>query len=198
MKLKKKLWSNNIFSKILFYLAFKKFDPIIKSRSNILKEFSHLDSEQNINMVDVSDKEITKRTAVAKSQIKLTKDTLDLILQNKTAKGNVLETAKITGIMAAKKTWDIIPLCHPLKITKIAIEFNIKKELKIIEFLCTVKAMDRTGVEMEALTGASAAALAVYDMCKAYDKSMEIGSIMLLSKTGGKSGEFNRSLINEP
>lgn len=157
-----------------------------------MKEFTHLDQNHSVNMVDVSEKEITKRSATAKSEIKLTKDTLQLIIENKTAKGNVLETAKITGIMAAKKTSDIIPLCHPIKITKISIAFNIHKKEKTIECLCTVKANDRTGVEMEALTGASAAALAVYDMCKAYDKSMIIKNTMLLSKTGGKSKDFVR------
>jgi len=158
-----------------------------------LKELTHLDSRGNVNMVDVSDKKATIRVAEAKSEIILTPETLELIENNKTAKGNVLETARITGIMGAKKTSELIPLCHPLKINKISIDFKINKDLSSISIFCKVTAEDKTGVEMEALTGASLASLAIYDMCKAYDKKMIIKNTMLISKTGGKSGDFFQS-----
>lgn len=155
-----------------------------------MKEFTHLDSEGKVNMVDISDKLPSARTAVAKSEIHAKKETIDLIISNSTAKGNVIETAKLTGIAAAKKTSELIFLCHPIKITGIEFNFNICSTY--IEIFCTVKATDKTGAEMEALTGASLAALAVYDMCKAYDKGMTISNTMLLKKTGGKSGDFSR------
>lgn len=155
-----------------------------------MKEFTHLDSEGRVNMVDVSDKTPSIRTAYAKSEIHAQKKTIELISSNKTAKGNVIETAKLTGIAGAKKTSELIFLCHPIKITGIEFEFNIFDSY--IEIFCTVKAEDKTGAEMEALTGASLAALAVYDMCKAYDKKMIISNTMLLKKTGGKSGDFTR------
>ncbi|MCB9481426.1 MAG: cyclic pyranopterin monophosphate synthase MoaC [Desulfobacteraceae bacterium] len=159
-----------------------------------MNHFTHIDKNGTVKMVDVSDKDITKRTAVAKSEIYMSKDTLDLILSDKIAKGNVLETAKLTGISAVKKTWDLIFLCHPLKITGIDFDFVIDKNSSCIAFYCTVNAEDRTGVEMEALTGAVAACLAVYDMCKAYDKKMIINNAVLLKKRGGKS---DLNLISE-
>ena len=159
-----------------------------------LNKLSHLDKNGRINMVDVSGKPDTARTAVAKSEIKMKKQTLDLILSNDIAKGSVLETSKIAGIAAAKKTWDLIPLCHNIRIGKIDVNFKINEKESFIEILCTATASDKTGIEMEALTGSSIAALTIYDMCKAYDKEMKVTNTCLLSKTGGKSGDFFRSM----
>ncbi|MCB9481842.1 MAG: cyclic pyranopterin monophosphate synthase MoaC [Desulfobacteraceae bacterium] len=155
-----------------------------------MKEFTHLDSKGRVNMVDISDKYPTKRTAVAKSEVHTRKDTIEKIISNGVAKGNVVETAKLTGITAAKKTSELIFLCHPIKITGIDFDFKINETS--IEIFCKVTANDQTGAEMEALTGVSLAALAIYDMCKAYDKRMTITNTMLLKKTGGKSGDFVR------
>jgi len=155
-----------------------------------LEEFTHLDSKGRVNMVDISDKLATKRTAIAKSEIHTKKDTIDLIISNTAAKGNVIETAKLTGIAGAKKTSELIFLCHPIKITGIEFDFIINDTY--IEIFCKISANDQTGAEMEALTGVSLAALAIYDMCKAYDKKMTITNTMLLKKTGGKSGDFTR------
>lgn len=155
-----------------------------------MKEFTHLDSKGRVHMVNISDKIPTKRTAIAKSEIHTKKETINLIESNNTAKGNVIETAKLTGIAGAKKTSDLIFLCHPIKITGIEFDFVINETF--IEIFCKISADDKTGAEMEALTGASLAALAIYDMCKAYDKEMIIKNTMLLEKTGGKSGDFRR------
>ena len=143
-------------------------------------------------MVDVSEKEVTRRTAKAQAVVKLKKGVLNLIKSQQILKGDVLEQAKVAGIMASKKTSDIIPLCHPLQISDIKISFFfLNYGIRIIS---RVKAMERTGVEMEALTACAVAALTIYDMCKMYDKSMEITDIMLLEKKGGKSGTFRRKL----
>ncbi|UJF36241.1 cyclic pyranopterin monophosphate synthase MoaC [Paenibacillus hexagrammi] len=143
-------------------------------------------------MVDVSDKAETKRTAAARSTLKMNPETLELIKQGKLKKGDVLAVAQVAGIMAAKKTSEWIPMCHPIPLTGIDIAFsdNGADELYIE---ATVRTTGQTGVEMEALTAVSAAALTVYDMCKAVQKDMEIRSTMLISKTGGKNGDFHRS-----
>lgn len=140
-------------------------------------------------MVDVSDKDITSRTATARTTVKMHPDTLHRILEGGIHKGDVLAVAQVAGIMAAKKTSDWIPMCHPLPLTGINVEYgnNGQDELYIE---ATVKTTGKTGVEMEALTAVSAAALTVYDMCKAIQKDMEIGPTKLLSKTGGKSGNY--------
>ncbi len=154
-------------------------------------EFTHFDSKGNAIMVDVTEKQKTERVAVAVGKIKVSEETLDLILAGKIGKGDVLGVARVAGIMASKQTSNLIPMCHPLMITGSSVTFDIDKENLEINITATVKVFEKTGVEMEALTAVSVAALTIYDMCKAVDKRMVIYDIHLLSKTGGKSGEFN-------
>ena len=151
---------------------------------------SHFDGEGRAHMVDVSDKPVTSRTAIAQGHIKMTADTLALITEGRADKGDVLGIARIAGIMGAKKTAELIPLCHPLPITKVALELTPDATLPGIRITATVKTGGQTGVEMEALTAVSTAALTVYDMVKAVQKDMEIGGIRLTFKDGGKSGRF--------
>lgn len=141
-------------------------------------------------MVDVSEKADTKRLATAKGSIFMSRECLLKIKEGTMAKGDVLGAARIAGIMGAKKTSDLIPLCHILNLSRLSLEFEIREETNEICASCTVKTTGKTGVEMEALTGVSVALLTVYDMCKAVDKEMEIGKIYLEHKSGGKSGEF--------
>ncbi|MGL5381475.1 cyclic pyranopterin monophosphate synthase MoaC [Clostridium sp.] len=156
--------------------------------SNIL---THFDESGNARMVDVSAKNQTERVAIAVSKIKVNKETLELIIAGKIGKGDVLGVARVAGIMASKQTSNLIPMCHPLMISSCDIEFDIDKEESAINIKATVKIVDKTGVEMEALTAATVSALTIYDMCKASDKRMVIEGTHLLKKTGGKSGEFN-------
>lgn len=158
---------------------------------NLKNEFSHFDNDGNAVMVDVSKKYETERIATAISSIKMSKETLNLIIKGKIGKGDVLGVARIAGIMASKQTSNLIPMCHPLMITSSNVDFKIDEENSIIEIISTVKIVGKTGVEMEALTSATIVALTIYDMCKAVDKRMVIGSTYLLKKTGGKSGDFN-------
>ncbi len=154
-------------------------------------ELTHFNEQGRAKMVDVSDKEVTSRTAVAQTMVKMAPETLARIKEGKIGKGDVLAVASVAGVMAAKKTSDWIPMCHPLPLTGIDIHFadNGNDELYIEG---TVKTTGKTGVEMEALTAVSAAALTVYDMCKALQKDMIIGPTMLKFKTGGKSGDYQR------
>ena len=151
---------------------------------------SHFDGEGRAHMVDVSDKPVTARTAIAEGHIKMTAQTLALITEGRADKGDVLGIARIAGIMGAKKTAELIPLCHPLPITKVALELTPDTTLPGVRITATVKTGGQTGVEMEALTAVSTAALTVYDMVKGVQKDMEIGSIRLTFKDGGKSGRF--------
>lgn len=153
--------------------------------------FSHFDENGNAVMVDVSEKNITHRTAYATGSIQVNKEIIDHIKNNTIEKGDVLGVARIAGIMAAKKTSDMIPLCHILMITNVSIDFEIDDVNNLIHAYSTVKCQGKTGVEMEALHGVSVALLTIYDMCKAISKEMEITDIHLIKKTGGKSGEFN-------
>jgi cyclic pyranopterin phosphate synthase len=157
-----------------------------------MSKFSHIDEEGRVRMVDVTAKKPTVRTAVAGGMIYLNPETFDLIQNQKVKKGNVLETARIAGIMAAKKTSELIPMCHPLNITHIQVDFSPDASESCMGIEATVRAIDQTGVEMEAVTAVSVAALTIYDMCKAYDKEMTISKIRLLKKSGGKSGTFIR------
>ncbi|MBO3065662.1 cyclic pyranopterin monophosphate synthase MoaC [Staphylococcus shinii] len=159
-----------------------------------MSEFTHINEQGNAKMVDVSEKNITKRTAIAHSSITVNQAIYQQIVDNTNKKGNVLNTAQIAGIMAAKNTADIIPMCHPLPLTGIDVSFNWKENATsfTLNIQASVSTTGKTGVEMEALTAASAVALTVYDMTKALDKSMVIGETYLLSKTGGKSGDFQR------
>ena len=155
-----------------------------------MEEFTHIDKKGRVRMVDVSDKKPTLRVAMAQGIVSMNQETLEKILDQSIQKGNVFETARISGIMAAKKTWDLIPMCHPLHITHIAVDFFPDKGRNSIIIQAVVRAMDQTGVEMEALTAVSVAGLTLYDMCKSYDRAMTISDICLLEKSGGKSGLF--------
>jgi cyclic pyranopterin phosphate synthase len=141
-------------------------------------------------MVDVSAKPVTERTARAVGEVELSPETFELIASNRVPKGEVLNTASLAGIQAAKRTSEWIPLCHPLRLTYIDVELSLVPEEGLVRAVSTIKAADRTGAEMEALTAVTAACLTVYDMCKAVDKRILIGNIHLLSKKGGRSGEF--------
>ena len=153
---------------------------------------THIDERGKAKMVDVTDKDVTERVAVAKGRVRMKKETLDLIVASEVKKGDVLGVARVAGIMAAKKTGELIPLCHPLNITSVEVDFNIVTDDPSVEITATAKVASKTGVEMEALTAASVAALTIYDMCKAADKGMTITDIRLVKKTGGKSGDFTR------
>jgi cyclic pyranopterin phosphate synthase len=155
-----------------------------------MADFTHFDPQGNAWMVDVSEKKDTVREAVAEGRITMTPECFRKIKEFKMQKGDVLGTARIAGIMGAKKTSELIPLCHILNLTKVEMDFEMEEDTCSIRAHCTVRTVGKTGVEMEALTGVSTALLTVYDMCKAVDKSMEIGSIRLLRKSGGKSGHF--------
>ena len=153
-------------------------------------EFNHFDKNGNAVMVDVSGKEPTYRTAVAQGKILVSEEILQAVLEQKAKKGDVLGVARVAGIMAVKQTSSIIPMCHPLMIQKCSVDFQVLLGEQAIQAVCTVKTEGKTGVEMEALHGVSAALLTIYDMCKAIDKKMVIRDIHLVEKTGGKSGDF--------
>lgn len=153
---------------------------------------THIDEGGKARMVDVTEKAVTERVAVAKGSVIMKRETLDLILANEVKKGDVLGVARVAGIMAGKKTAELIPLCHPINVSSISVEFETNKELPGIDITATAKIASQTGVEMEALTAVSVAALTIYDMCKAADKAMTLTNIRLVKKTGGKSGTFTR------
>lgn len=157
-----------------------------------MPQFTHIDKDGQVRMVDVTDKKATARTAVAQGVVHLRPDTYDRILQQKVKKGNVLETSRIAGIMAAKKTASLIPMCHPLNLTHVQVDFFPLPDQHAIRIEANVKIFDQTGVEMEAMTAVSITALTIYDMCKSYDKAITISDICLVEKSGGKSGRFSR------
>ena len=154
---------------------------------------THFDAKGEAHMVDVSEKDITSRVAVAEGYIKMSSETLDIIIEGSAKKGDVLGVARLAAIMGAKKTAELIPLCHPLPITKVAVDIAPVPDLPGLRVEATVKTTGQTGVEMEALTAVSTATLTVYDMVKAVEKSMEITGIRLVLKDGGKSGRFEAS-----
>lgn len=154
------------------------------------RQFTHIDANGNAVMVDVSGKAVTSRTASAVGRISMSRDCFDMVAQGRAKKGDVLGVAQVAGIMAAKRTSELIPLCHRLNLTGTEVTFHLLPEDCAIEAVCTVRCDGKTGVEMEALTGVSAALLTVYDMCKAVDRGMVISDIHLLEKHGGKSGDF--------
>lgn len=154
--------------------------------------FTHFDARGNAIMVDVTDKAVTERTAIASGKIKVNREVFEAIKGGTAKKGDVLGTARIAGIMAAKKTSDLIPMCHPLMLTKVTINFELDEATTSIKCICTAKLSGKTGVEMEALTGVNVALLTIYDMCKAMDRAMEMSEIHLEEKMGGKSGHFIR------
>lgn len=151
---------------------------------------SHFDADGRAVMVDVSDKDETDRVAVAGASVVMQKPTLELIMAGGVKKGDVLSVARLAGIMGAKRTPDLIPLCHPLALTSVTLELTCDPERNSVDIVATCKVKGRTGVEMEALTAASVAALTVYDMCKAVDRGMTITNVRLIHKSGGKSGTY--------
>ncbi len=161
-----------------------------------MSNLTHFDEKGASRMVDVSGKDITERIAVASARVLMAPETFNLIKDKKAAKGDVLEVARLAGIMAAKKTSGLIPLCHPLPLEKVAIDFRLYEKTHSVGIRAEAKVTARTGVEMEAMTAASVAALTIYDMCKAVDRGMEITDIRLLEKSGGRSGHFVRKSEN--
>ncbi len=157
-----------------------------------MAKLSHLDEHGRARMVDVSDKEVTSRVAVARGMVHMRPETLALILEEKIEKGDVFSVARVAGIMAAKKTPELIPMCHPLNITSVKIDFVPRQKPARVEIEASVRVSGKTGVEMEAMTAVSVAGLTIYDMCKAVDREMSIGEIRLIKKSGGKSGTFIR------
>ncbi|EIJ79861.1 molybdenum cofactor biosynthesis protein MoaC [Bacillus methanolicus PB1] len=159
-----------------------------------MAEFTHFNEEGRAKMVDVSSKPETVRTALAHSSITVNREIYEKITNNKMKKGDVLSVAQVAAIMAAKKTWEIIPMCHPIPLTGVDISFfwENDQENYTLNIIASVKTKGSTGVEMEALTAASVCALTIYDMCKAVDKSMVIGETYLIEKTGGKNGDYFR------
>jgi cyclic pyranopterin phosphate synthase len=158
-----------------------------------VSKLTHFDAAGNAQMVDVSDKDVTERTASAGATITMQSETLALIQEGRAKKGDVLGTARLAGIMAAKKTSDLIPLCHPLALSSVTVDLVCDPKRNAVDITATCKLKGRTGVEMEALMAASVAALTVYDMCKAVDRGMVISEVKLLHKAGGKSGDFSAS-----
>jgi cyclic pyranopterin phosphate synthase len=153
-------------------------------------QLTHVDDKGRARMVDISAKKPTERIAVAMARVQMKPDTLKMIEEARIKKGDVLAIAQVAGIMAAKRTSELIPLCHPIAITAVEVEFEANEEDSSITVRSTVKTRDRTGVEMEALVGVSAAALTIYDMCKAVDRGITITDIQLMKKSGGRSGTF--------
>ncbi len=154
------------------------------------QELSHVGEKGQARMVDVGEKEVTRREAVARGRLEMAPETLHLIVEGGIPKGDVLGTARIAGVMAAKQCANLIPMCHPLRLSSVEIDFSADESLGFLRIEAAVRAKDRTGVEMEALTAVSVAGLTVYDMCKAVDKGMVLSGIRLVRKTGGKSGDF--------
>ena len=157
-----------------------------------MPEFTHIDEKGSVRMVDVTDKDVTQRTARAQAVVAMMPETFELIRDQAIKKGNVLETARIAGVMAAKQTAGLVPMCHPLHLTHVQVDFFPDPGRHTIRIEALARVTARTGVEMEALTAASLAALTIYDMCKSYDRHMMISDICLLEKSGGKSGTWQR------
>ncbi|MGE3876977.1 MAG: cyclic pyranopterin monophosphate synthase MoaC [Parvibaculaceae bacterium] len=155
-----------------------------------MSKLTHLDDQGHARMVDVSAKDVTRREATARGRVTMSPETLAMIREGRAKKGDVLATARIAGIMAAKKTHELIPLCHPLAISGVSVDFTADDAASAIEVSATVKVEGKTGVEMEALTAVSVACLTIYDMCKSADRAMRIGDVRLTGKSGGKSGHY--------
>ena len=159
-------------------------------------ELTHFNEAGKAKMVDVTEKGDTCREAAAAGRVSMKPETLSIIKNGQMGKGDVLAVTQVAGIMGAKKTWEIVPMCHPLLLTGINIDFKLEEDKSCIEILARVKTAGKTGVEMEALTAVTVAALTIYDMCKAVDKDMVIEEVCLLHKSGGKSGDYNRAAVN--
>ena len=160
------------------------------NNSDTPNPLTHLDGDGNARMVDVTDKDVTFRVAIAEGEVNMQPETLRLIVDGKHAKGDVMAVARIAGIQAAKKCADLIPLCHPLALSSVSVELQPDQGENLVRINATCKLSGKTGVEMEALTAVSVAALTIYDMCKAVDKGMTISGVRLLTKSGGKSGDW--------
>ena len=156
-------------------------------------KLTHFNEHGNVHMVDVGDKAITQRKAVAEGWIHMQPETLAMIRDGHHKKGDVLSVARVAGIMAAKKTAELVPLCHPIMLTRVNLEFEVEEANNAIRCEVTTETAERTGVEMEAMTGLQIALLTIYDMCKGVDRGMEIQDVHLLHKSGGKSGDWNRA-----
>ena len=152
-------------------------------------DLTHVDQSGDAVMVDVGEKKITRREAVAAGSISMSAECFAAVMEGKTKKGSVLNTARIAGIMAAKRTPELIPLCHTINLSKVQVDFTLQPEPCEVQTICTVRCEAKTGAEMEALTGVTVALLTVYDMCKAIDKNMKINNVRLVKKSGGKSGK---------
>ena len=163
-----------------------------------MKKLTHINQKGDAQLVDITDKAITERKAIAEGSIQLNKETLKLIQNNLIKKGDVLNTARIAGIQAAKKTWELIPLCHTINLSKIDINFNIDKMNNIITCQSSCECFAQTGLEMEALSAVSVALLTIYDMVKAVDRTMVISNIHLVEKSGGRSGLYKREIKAKP
>jgi len=163
-----------------------------------MKKLTHINQKGDAQLVDISDKAITHRKAIAEGSIQLNKETLKLIQDNSIKKGDVLNTARIAGIQAAKKTWELIPLCHTINLSKIDINFSIDKKNNVITCQSSCECFAKTGLEMEALSAVSIALLTIYDMVKAVDRTMVISNIHLVEKSGGRSGVYKREVKAKP
>ena len=180
-------------SKPYGFASSPKGEIFIKVKIMSETKLSHFDASGSAVMVDVSEKPVTARQAVARGIITMNAAAFAAVRDDTAQKGDVLGVARIAGIMAAKRTSELIPLCHPLPLSKLTVDFHLLPEQQAVEAVCTARTIGVTGVEMEALTGVSAALLTIYDMCKAVDKGMELGEIHLVEKTGGKSGHYVRA-----
>ena len=180
-------------SKPYGFASSPKGECFIKVKIMSETKLSHFDASGSAVMVDVSEKPVTARQAVARGIITMNAAAFAAVRDGTAQKGDVLGVARIAGIMAAKRTSELIPLCHPLPLSKLTVDFHLLPEQQAVEAVCTARTIGVTGVEMEALTGVSAALLTIYDMCKAVDKGMELGEIHLVEKTGGKSGHYVRA-----
>ena len=180
-------------SKLYGFASSPKGESFIKVKIMSETKLSHFDASGSAVMVDVSEKPVTARQAVARGIITMNAAAFAAVRDGTAQKGDVLGVARIAGIMAAKRTSELIPLCHPLPLSKLTVDFHLLPEQQAVEAVCTARTIGVTGVEMEALTGVSAALLTIYDMCKAVDKGMELGEIHLVEKTGGKSGHYVRA-----
>lgn len=175
-------------------MAEKNRKPITKDKGPVTIPLTHADEEGRSRMVDVGDKRVTTRTAVASGFVRMSAATVEAIREHRTPKGDPLEVARLAGVMAAKRTSELIPLCHPLPLHHADVQIELRPDG--VAIVATARSEGKTGVEMEALTAVSVAALTVYDMCKAIDKSMVMTDLRLESKTGGRSGDYNRNGVS--
>jgi cyclic pyranopterin phosphate synthase len=163
----------------------------------VSKNWTHVDSKGQARMVNIGTKKVTRRKAIASGTVRVKAETLKRIEDNSLKKGDVLSVAKVSGILAAKRTYDLIPMCHPIRITGVEISFTLGQDPPRVDIEAQVEATDRTGVEMEALMAVASAALTVYDMCKAIDRGIQITDLGLIKKSGGKSGTYLRKKISQ-